>query len=294
MHNRADFRWIFDGQTGVSVMANTREPILQPVPILSLQPTQMTVGMREVKEKRKRWRDHKSKKKQAELLGKHMIPVVSGTGQAPLTWSIIIILALALHDEGVKDILVTIVADLTMVDRDAFWGVLDNRRWVHPYDAKGDADLSGIFRKRWRPQGRSIPQPCRRIAARRRFCEGYDTVQRIPVGRIPAPQNIAKSVEANFEKAIEKALALGKSKDAVYLPGWLRTGVGTIRDGQLLVLTMRDHESPRCPCFETLAIAREEGVNALWVLLSMRLFLFQHLRPHPEGWAAIPICDSGY
>ena len=50
-------------------MANTREPILQPIPILSLHPTQMTVGMREVKQKRKRWRQHKSAKKQAELLG---------------------------------------------------------------------------------------------------------------------------------------------------------------------------------------------------------------------------------
>ena len=38
-------------------MANTREPILQPIPILSLRPTQMTVGMIEVKEKRKRWRE---------------------------------------------------------------------------------------------------------------------------------------------------------------------------------------------------------------------------------------------
>ena len=62
-------------------MANTREPILHPIPILSLHPTQMTVGMREVKEKRKRWREHKSKKKQAELLGKHMIPVVLGPDQ---------------------------------------------------------------------------------------------------------------------------------------------------------------------------------------------------------------------
>jgi len=62
-------------------MANTREPILHPIPILSLHPTQMTVGMREVKEKRKRWRQHKSKKKQAELLGKHMIPVVLGPDQ---------------------------------------------------------------------------------------------------------------------------------------------------------------------------------------------------------------------
>ena len=59
-------------------MANTRDPILKPIPILSLRPTQMTVGLREVKEKRKRWREHKSEKKRAELLGKHMIPVVLG------------------------------------------------------------------------------------------------------------------------------------------------------------------------------------------------------------------------
>ena len=30
-------------------MASTREPTLHPIPILSLRPTQMTVGMREVK-----------------------------------------------------------------------------------------------------------------------------------------------------------------------------------------------------------------------------------------------------
>ena len=48
-------------------MPNPREPLLHPVPILSLRPTQMTVGMREVKEKRKRWREHK-KRKQAEAL----------------------------------------------------------------------------------------------------------------------------------------------------------------------------------------------------------------------------------
>src|SRR3954468_9967570 len=118
-------------------MANTREPLLQPVPILSLRPTQMTVGMREVKEKRKRWREHKSKKKQAELLGKHMIPVVVGPDKRHY-----VIdhhhLARALHEEGVKDVLVTVIADLTMVDRKAFWGVLDNKRWVYPYDGKGD------------------------------------------------------------------------------------------------------------------------------------------------------------
>src|SRR6202022_5177091 len=106
-------------------MANTREPILHPIPILSVRPTQMTVGMREVKEKRKRWREHKSMKKQAELLGKHMIPVVLG----PDKHHYVIDhhhLARALHDEGVKDILVTGIADLSMVEPGAFWGGLAN------------------------------------------------------------------------------------------------------------------------------------------------------------------------
>ncbi len=118
-------------------MANTREPILHPIPILSLHPTQMTVGMREVKEKRKRWRQHKSKKKQAELLGKHMIPVVLGPDQRHYVVDHHH-LARSLHEEGVKDILVTVIADLTMVDPDAFWGVLDNHRWAYPYDTKGE------------------------------------------------------------------------------------------------------------------------------------------------------------
>jgi hypothetical protein len=117
-------------------MANTRDPILKPVPILSLRPTQMTVGMREVKEKRKRWREQKSERKRAELLGKHMVPVVHG----PDDHHYVIDhhhLARALHDEGVEHVLVTVIGDLTMVEHDAFWGVMDNKRWVYPYDAKG-------------------------------------------------------------------------------------------------------------------------------------------------------------
>jgi hypothetical protein len=36
-------------------MLSVREPILKPVAIADLRPTQMTVGIREVMEKRKRW-----------------------------------------------------------------------------------------------------------------------------------------------------------------------------------------------------------------------------------------------
>ncbi len=36
-------------------MTHKRDPILEPVSILSLRPMQMTAGMREVKEKQRRW-----------------------------------------------------------------------------------------------------------------------------------------------------------------------------------------------------------------------------------------------
>jgi len=201
-------------------MANAREPILKPIPILSLRPTQMTVGMREVQEKRKRWREHKSKKKQAELLGQHMIPVVLG----PDRRCYVIDhhhLARALHEEGVKDILVTVVADLGMVEPDAFWGVLDNKRWVYPYDAKGE-------RRHFRDIPKSITglkdDPFRSLAGELRRVGGFakDTT---PFSEFLwadfLRRNISrKSVEGNFEKAIEKALTLAKGKEAGYLPGW--------------------------------------------------------------------------
>ena len=56
-------------------MTYPREPVLQPVPIESLRPTQITVGMREVEEKRKRLRKQKPRKI-GSFIGHHMIPVV--------------------------------------------------------------------------------------------------------------------------------------------------------------------------------------------------------------------------
>ena len=201
-------------------MANTREPYVQPVPILSLRPTQMTVGMREVKDKRKRWREHKSAKERAELLGKHMIPVVLGPDQGNYVVDHHH-LARALHDEGVKDILVTVIGNLTMVDRGAFWGVMDNKRWAYPYDAKGQ-------RRDFKDIPKSVvalkDDPFRSLAGELRRAGGFakDTTPfseflwadflRRKISR--------KSVQDNFSKAMEKALAFAKSKDAVYLPGW--------------------------------------------------------------------------
>ena len=201
-------------------MSNIREPILQPVPILSLRPTQMTVGMREVKEKRKRWREHKSKRKQAELLGKHMIPVVLGPDQKHYVVDHHH-LARALHDEGVKDVLVSVIADLTMVDKDAFWSVLDHRRWAYPYDSKGE-------RRQFKDIPKSITgvkdDPYRSLAGEIRRAGGYakDTTpfSEFLWADLFRRRIARRNVDDDFASAVEKALAIAKSKDAIYLPGW--------------------------------------------------------------------------
>jgi hypothetical protein len=201
-------------------MANVREPIVHPIPILTLRPTQMTVGMREVKEKRQRFRENKSTKKQEEMIGKHMIPVVMGPDKRYYVVDHHH-LARALHDEGIPDILVTVIGDLTMVGKDAFWGVMDNKRWVYPYDAKGE-------RRPFKDLPKSIEElkddPFRSLAGELRRAGGFakDTTPfseflwadflRRHVSR--------KLVEGDFDHAMEKALSLAKSKDAIYLPGW--------------------------------------------------------------------------
>ena len=110
------------------------EPVLHPVRIADLRPTQITVGMREVEEKRRAWRDKCAKA--ATFLGTHMVPVVLG----PKRRAYILDhhhLALALHLEGVEHVLTSVAADLSALDKETFWFVLAHKNWLHIYDATG-------------------------------------------------------------------------------------------------------------------------------------------------------------
>lgn len=96
-------------------MPHNLEPHLTPVEITSLKPTQMTVGLREVEDKRRQWAAIREEKG-ADFLGHHMVPVVLGHKQR-----LYLVdhhhLALALHEEGVKHVLTSIVADLSHLGR---------------------------------------------------------------------------------------------------------------------------------------------------------------------------------
>jgi hypothetical protein len=119
-------------------------PSVRPVLISDLRPTQITVGLGEVKQRRNHWRQQQGKKA-ARFLGKHMIPVILG----PEGHHYLIDnhhLARALYDEGVKSVLTLVIADLRKLETAAFWFVMDNRGWLHRTTSAVAAALTRICR----------------------------------------------------------------------------------------------------------------------------------------------------
>ena len=195
------------------------EPALNLVPILELCPTQITVGMREVSERRRRWRE-KPGKKDSAYLGTHMVPVILG----PKGRHYVVDhhhLALALHKEGLKQVLVSVVANLTKLDEASFWFTMDNRGWTHPFDDEGR-------RKTYKDLPKSVTglvdDPYRSLAGELRRVGGFakDTT---PFSEFLWADFLRrrikhKMIKKNFSHALEQALQLAKSMEADYLPGW--------------------------------------------------------------------------
>lgn len=117
--------------------------------------------------------------------------------------------------------LVIVVANLSNLDRDAFWTVLDHRQWVHPYDAKGR-----------RHAYEDIPQtvfdladdPFRSVAGALRRVGGFakDTT---PFSEFLWADFLRRrmkqtTIEKDFKAALKTAMKLAKGSEAKYLPGW--------------------------------------------------------------------------
>jgi hypothetical protein len=116
---------------------------------------------------------------------------------------------------------VTVVADLSAIDKDTFWFVLDQRNWMHPFDRTG-------VRRSYKSIPRSVQElqddPYRSLAGELRRLGGFakDTT---PYSEFLWADFLRKRirtglVETDFKRSLRTALELAKSKDAEYLPGW--------------------------------------------------------------------------
>lgn len=194
-------------------------PLLMTVPMLELRPTQITVGYREVAEKRRQWREH-ADRNGPEFLGRHMIPVLLGRKGRHY-----VIdhhhLARALQEEGVAEVAVNVVLDLSGLRKDEFWVFLDNRGWCHPYDGEGvrrgidDIPLSISDLE---------DDPFRSLAGELRRAGGF-AKETTPFSEFTWADFLRRrikrgKVEKTFAAALTEALSLSKGKEADHLPGW--------------------------------------------------------------------------
>jgi len=194
-------------------------PALHPVEIAALRPTQMTVGLREVDRKRAEWRK-RAERDGPDFLGRHMIPVILGPKSVPY-----VIdhhhLARALHEEGVSHVLVSVVADLQYLKKTVFWTFMDNRNWLHPFDAEGVRHSHDELPKRI---GAMKDDPYRSLAGEVRRSGGY-AKDNTPYSEFLwadflRRQISPKLVEKDFERAVGKAIGAAGQQEASYLPGW--------------------------------------------------------------------------
>ena len=195
------------------------EPSLIPIDIADLRPTQITVGMREVEERRALLRS-KAEDGDKQFLGRHMIPVVQGPKKRPY-----LIdhhhLALALRREGQTKVLTMQIADLSRLDKQAFWVFLDNRGWLHPFDAEGRR-LG--YDEIPRSVSDLVDDPYRSLAGALRRAGGFakDTTpfSEFLWADFLRRRVAVKRIERDFEGALEEAMAAARSRDADFLPGW--------------------------------------------------------------------------
>jgi hypothetical protein len=201
------------------MIPSPRDPVLQPTPILSLRPTQMTLGMNEVQVKRAAWKQ-KTAGDLTKFLAAHMVPVITG----PKGEHYLIDhhhLARALYEEGLKSVFVIVVADLSRLPADHFWNMMDFHGWTHPYDAKGRRRAFSELPKSVKSME---DDPYRSLAGELRAMGGF-AKDSTPFSEFLwadflRPRIKPKTIKADFQAALTKALAVAKTPEADYLPGW--------------------------------------------------------------------------
>jgi hypothetical protein len=195
-------------------------PQLISAKLEKLHPTQITVGKLEVSLKRKQWSEL-GKKARTDALASHWFPAILG----PENRYYIVDhhhFGLALLEEEVKTVSLMLQKDLSWLDPDMFWTVMDHHQWVHPYDSQGVRNDFHTVPKRLE---QLQDDPYRSLAGELRRAGGY-AKDVTPFSEFLWADffrsRITPTVIAqDFATALTKAKKLARSQDARYLPGWV-------------------------------------------------------------------------
>ena len=199
------------------MLYSRRDPVIHPVPILELRPTQMTVGLREVERKRQAWG---AKSDKTAALASHMVPVVLGPGGGRYLTDHHH-LTRALLEDGQKEVFVTVVGDIGKADPEHFWNLMDFHGWTHPFDESGRRcgykELPKTVQGLKDDPYRSLSGVLRRRGG---FAKDSTPFSEFVWADFFRSRIKLKDLKRDFDAAAEKAMKLAKSADADYLPGW--------------------------------------------------------------------------
>lgn len=194
-------------------------PKIQESPLRQLLPTQLTVGMIEVRDKAKSLAALKTRD-QAAFLEAHPMPVVIGPGGRHYLTDHHH-LARAALEVGLDAAFFTVEGDLSKLAQVEFWVEMERNRWVHPLDQYGVrhhyAAIPADVRK-------LVDDVYRSLAAYVRNAGGYDKTSE-PFAEFRWADFFRRmvaieDVTANFNVAVETAIPLAHSQLASSLPGY--------------------------------------------------------------------------
>lgn len=193
-------------------------PHLRTVDLRNIRPTQISVGMAEVEDKRREWKALGRHKRQ-RMIESHVLPGVLGPDKA-----IYIVdhhhFGLAMLLDGHTSGLAMIQRDFSMLRGPAFWRAMEYYRWAHPYDRDGH-----------RVGFAEIPEslhglqddPYRALAAYVRMQGGYSK-DAMPYSEFLWADFFRARIKPGKSRpgktALKEAMTLAQEPEASYLPGW--------------------------------------------------------------------------
>jgi len=195
-------------------MAKIRESLIH-----DLHPTQLTVGMIEVRDKKKHLMSLKPADQQA-FMQAHPIPAVDGPG-GKLYITDHHHLGRAALEAGVTTGYFTVEADLSASGPDDFWVEMDKKFWVHPLDGNGVRHRYAAIPNHLE---KLTDDPYRSLAGYVRDAGGYEKTPTAFAEFVWADffrRSIAvEDLAADFNGAVKRAVALATSSLAQGLPGF--------------------------------------------------------------------------
>ena len=192
---------------------------LHEIKIHRLHPTQITVGLAEVIEKRNHLATLHGDRLR-DFLSTRPIPAVEGPNDK-LYITDHHHLARALADENVDSGFFLVEADFSTLAMDPFWRAMDGNHWVHPYDEQGvlrtfDEIPQNVEHLKDDPY-RSLAGFVRNAGGYQKTAEAYAEFQWANFFR---SRVVINSRSSDYDAAIEQSILLAKSNAAQGLPGY--------------------------------------------------------------------------